>query len=79
MPRIEDGVQQKAWYCGPGEGFVPFLQEIEEKYPGLEDIILQWPEGMPWLEFKDQLSQFAAEVMPAFTGREAASVAGDDN
>lgn len=78
VPRIEDGVQQKAWYCGPGDGFVPFLKEIEAKYPGLEDVMLQWPEGMPWLEFKDQLSQFAAEVMPAFTGREA-MVAGDDN
>ena len=78
VPKIEDGVQQKAWYCGPSQDFIPFLQEVEDKYPGLEDIILQWPEGMPWLEFKDQLSQFAAEVMPAFAGRQKASMAGDD-
>ena len=78
VPKIEDGVQQKAWYCGPAQDFIPFLQAVEAKYPGLEDIILQWPEGMPWVEFKDQLSQFAAEVMPAFTQRPAAVPAGDD-
>ena len=67
-PRIEDGVAQKAWFCGNPDDFIGFLREIEDKYPGLEDIVLQWPEGMPWHEFKEQLSVFAAEVMPAFTG-----------
>ena len=67
-PRIEDGVAQKAWFCGNPDDFIGFLREIEDKYPGLEDIVLQWPEGMPWHEFKEQLSVFAADVMPAFTG-----------
>jgi hypothetical protein len=30
---------------------------------------------MPWLEFRDQLTAFAQEVMPAFTGRSAPEVA----
>ena len=77
-PRIEDGVDQKAWFCGNPDDFIGFLREIEEKYPGLEDIVLQWPEGMPWDEFRNQLSIFADEVMPAFTGREAALPVGDD-
>lgn len=67
-PSIEDGIEQKVWACGPPESVVGLLREIEEKYPGLEDIVLQWPEGMPWPEFKDQLSRFAKEVMPAFSG-----------
>ena len=57
------------WYCGEPEGCVKFLHEIEEKYPGLEDIVLQWPEAMPWEMYKEQLSRFAKDVMPAFTGR----------
>ena len=77
-PRIEDGVDQKAWFCGSPSEFVAFLREIEDKYPGMEDIVLQWPEGMPWHEFKQQLSIFAADVMPSFAGREAAYSAGDD-
>ena len=66
VPRIEDGVQQRAWICGtPGE-FVDFLREMEERYPGLEHVILHWAEGMPRDEFMDQLRLFAREVMPAF-------------
>ena len=65
-PRIEDGVDQKAWFCGSPADFIAFLREIADQYPGLEDIVLQWPEGMPWREFQEQLSIFAAEVMPAF-------------
>jgi alkanesulfonate monooxygenase SsuD/methylene tetrahydromethanopterin reductase-like flavin-dependent oxidoreductase (luciferase family) len=77
-PYIEDGVHQKAWFCGPPSSFVTFLKDVEEKYPGLEDIVLQWPEGMPWPEFKEQLSSFAREVMPAFSAQRAAPVGGDD-
>lgn len=68
IPRIEDGVQQKAWLCGPPELLVAQLKEIETKYPGLEHIMLQWPEGMPLPEFKEQLRVLAREVMPAFAG-----------
>lgn len=67
-PRIEDGVQQKAWICGPPSHQIEFLKGIEEKYPGLENIILHWPEGMPRGEYLSQLRIFAEEVMPAFTG-----------
>ncbi len=68
-PYIEDGVQQKAWFCGPPEDFIPFLKDIESKYPGLEHVILHWAEGMPRAEFMEQLRIFAEEVMPAFTDR----------
>ena len=68
-PYIEDGVQQKAWFCGPPEDFVAFLKDLEEKYPGLEHIILHWAEGMPRAEFLEQLRVFAEDVMPAFTDR----------
>ena len=68
-PYIEDGVQQKAWFCGPSEDFILFLKDLEKKYPGLEHVILHWAEGMPRAEFMEQLGVFAREVMPAFTDR----------
>ena len=68
-PRIEDGVEQKAWICGPPSHQIKFLKEVEAKYPGLENIILHWPEGMPRDEYLSQLRIFAEEVMPTFTGR----------
>ena len=68
-PSIEDGVEQKVWACGPPDTVIGMLREYEEKYPGLEDIVLQWPEGMPWPMYKEQLSRFAKDVMPASSGR----------
>ena len=68
VPTIEEGIDQKVWACGPPETVVGLLREFQAKYPGLEDVVLQWPEGMPWPVFKDQLSRFAREVMPAFSG-----------
>ena len=65
-PTIEEGVQQRAWLCGPAELVVRELKAYEAEYPGLEDVILRWPEGMPVEQFKQQLSLFASEVMPHF-------------
>lgn len=65
-PRIEDGVAQKAWICGPPEDFIKFLKAIELKYPGLEHFVLHWAEGMPSDEFLAQLQMFAQEIMPHF-------------
>lgn len=70
-PRIEDGVAQKAWICGPPENFVDFIKETQEKYPGLEQILVQWPEGMPRKDFSEQLKVFSDEVMPHFPSRTA--------
>ena len=55
-PRIEDGVQQKAWICGPPSHQIEFLKKVEEKYPGLENIMLHWPEGMPRDEYLSPVS-----------------------
>ena len=76
-PLIEDGVQQKAWICGPSDQFVAFLRDLERKYPGLEHVILHWAEGMPRHEFMEQLRLFATEVMPAFRAPEIATGAGE--
>ena len=78
MPNVEDGVDQKAWLCGTSDQIVETLKHFEEKYPGLEDIVLQWPEGMPWSEFQDQLTRFAEEVMPEFITVESDVVVADD-
>jgi hypothetical protein len=42
------------------------IRELEAEYPGLEQIILHWPEGMPADEWKTQLRLFARDVMPSF-------------
>jgi alkanesulfonate monooxygenase SsuD/methylene tetrahydromethanopterin reductase-like flavin-dependent oxidoreductase (luciferase family) len=66
VPTIEEGVRQKAWLLGPAATLIDRLRDLESEYPGLEQIILHWPEGMSADEWKTQLRQFASEVMPAF-------------
>ena len=64
VPTIEEGLRQKAWLVGTAESIIARLRELEDEYPGLEDIVLHWPEGMGASEWKAQLRRFAAEVMP---------------
>ena len=49
------------------------LRDIEAKYPGLEHVMFQYPEGMPLAEFKDQIRRLGEEVMPAFTSSATAA------
>jgi alkanesulfonate monooxygenase SsuD/methylene tetrahydromethanopterin reductase-like flavin-dependent oxidoreductase (luciferase family) len=66
IPSIHDGVQQKAWFCGTPAEVIDGIKSIESKYPGLEDFMIHWAEGLAPAEFEDQLRWFARDVMPAF-------------
>ncbi|MBO0736115.1 MAG: LLM class flavin-dependent oxidoreductase [Alphaproteobacteria bacterium] len=66
VPSLADGVHQKAWFCGPPSAVIDGIKSIEAKYPGLEDFMIHWAEGLPPEEFKEQLRWFARDVMPAF-------------
>jgi hypothetical protein len=73
IPSIRDGVKQKAWFCGTPAEVIEGIKSIEAKYPGLEDFMIHWAEGLSPAEFKDQLRRFAREVMPAFQGAKMAA------
>jgi alkanesulfonate monooxygenase SsuD/methylene tetrahydromethanopterin reductase-like flavin-dependent oxidoreductase (luciferase family) len=67
VPNIEEGVRQKAWLIGPPSQVIERLRELEAEYPGLEHIVLHWPEGMPANAWISQLRAFARDVMPQFS------------
>ena len=69
IPSLAEGVEQKAWFCGPPGQVIDGIKSVEAKYPGLEDFMIHWAEGLPPEEFKEQLRIFAREVMPAFAAR----------
>ena len=68
LPTLEQAVEAGSWLCGPPESVVERLKSAEEKYPGVERVNIGSVMGMPLEVFKDQLSIFAEEVMPAFKG-----------
>lgn len=72
VPTIEDACAAGSWFCGTPEGFVEYLQALESRYPGLEDVNVASSMGTPEAVMIEQLEWFAADVMPAMTAREAA-------
>ena len=66
LPTLRDGVDQEAWLVGRPETIIQKLKRWEADYPGLDQVMLHWAEGMPMAEFKEQLTRFARDVMPAF-------------
>ena len=69
IPKLAEGVKQKAWFCGPPKHVIEGIKSIEAKYPGLENFMIHWAEGIGPKEFKEQLRWFAKDVMPAFKNR----------
>jgi len=68
LPTLEEAVAENTWLCGPAALIVEHLKKVEEEYPGVERINVGAVMGMPKEVFKDQLTRFAEEVMPAFPG-----------
>ena len=63
---LENGMRNRAWLCGPSGDIVAYLKEIEQRYPGLDNVMIGWAIGTPRDLMIEQLTQFAREVMPAF-------------
>jgi alkanesulfonate monooxygenase SsuD/methylene tetrahydromethanopterin reductase-like flavin-dependent oxidoreductase (luciferase family) len=68
-PTIREGVAQKAWMVGSPPDCIALIREYEARYPGLDQIMLHWPEGIPAAAFLEQLRWFARDVMPVFRDR----------
>ena len=56
VPTLADGVKQKAWFCGPPAQVIDGIRSVADKYPGLDNFMIHWAEGLGPKEFKEQLS-----------------------
>jgi alkanesulfonate monooxygenase SsuD/methylene tetrahydromethanopterin reductase-like flavin-dependent oxidoreductase (luciferase family) len=63
---LENGVRNRSWLCGPSKSIVAYLREVEQRYPGLDHVMVAWAIGTPRDVMVEQLTRFAEEVMPAF-------------
>jgi alkanesulfonate monooxygenase SsuD/methylene tetrahydromethanopterin reductase-like flavin-dependent oxidoreductase (luciferase family) len=70
-PSLREGVAQKAWLCGTPADVIELIREFEARYPGLDQLMIHLPEGMPRAMLTEQLRMFAEEVMPAFRAQPA--------
>ena len=76
---FEDVLAKRAWFAGSPEQTIAHLKEMEDKHPGLEQIVIAFSMGASTQQFREQVTRFAKEVMPAFRGAkvEAETSAGD--
>jgi alkanesulfonate monooxygenase SsuD/methylene tetrahydromethanopterin reductase-like flavin-dependent oxidoreductase (luciferase family) len=66
VPTLREGIEQKAWLVGTPAQAIAVIKEFEARYPGLDQVMIHWTEGLTPREFTEQLQRFAREVMPAF-------------
>jgi alkanesulfonate monooxygenase SsuD/methylene tetrahydromethanopterin reductase-like flavin-dependent oxidoreductase (luciferase family) len=66
LPTLEEAVRDGAWMVGPPERLVERLQELQERYPGLQEVHVGQVVGTDERVILEQLDRFASEVMPAF-------------
>lgn len=77
LPTLEQAVEAGAWLCGPPELIIEKIQEIQDRYPGLEQINVGQVIGTPKTVILEQLEQFAKEVMPTFKNQAKSETAAD--
>jgi alkanesulfonate monooxygenase SsuD/methylene tetrahydromethanopterin reductase-like flavin-dependent oxidoreductase (luciferase family) len=66
LPTLEDAVQAGAWYVGPPQRLIDRLSELQQRFPGLEEVHVGQVVGTDERVILEQLDRFAADVMPAF-------------
>lgn len=74
LPTVRDLMRSGGWIVGPPDRIVARLREIEEMYPGLDEIMVGHPVGLPRATIEQQLAAFAGEVMPAMASRRQPAV-----
>jgi alkanesulfonate monooxygenase SsuD/methylene tetrahydromethanopterin reductase-like flavin-dependent oxidoreductase (luciferase family) len=66
LPTLEDAVAAGAWFVGPPERLVERFGQLQERYPGLEEVHVGQVVGTDERVILEQLDRFAVDVMPAF-------------
>ena len=61
LPTIDDAVKSGSWFCGTPDRIIEQIQEVQDRYPGLEEI------NMPLKATLEQLEWFGQDVLPKFT------------
>jgi alkanesulfonate monooxygenase SsuD/methylene tetrahydromethanopterin reductase-like flavin-dependent oxidoreductase (luciferase family) len=66
LPTLEEAVEAGAWFVGPPSRLVERIQELQELFPGLEEVHVGQVVGTDERVILEQLDRFATDVMPAF-------------
>jgi alkanesulfonate monooxygenase SsuD/methylene tetrahydromethanopterin reductase-like flavin-dependent oxidoreductase (luciferase family) len=68
VPTVEHFMDMGSWFAGTAEQLTERLKELEQRFPGLEDIGLGMPICTPKTKMLEIYQQVGEEVMPHFSG-----------
>ncbi len=63
---IDDAIEAGSWVCGPPELLIEKITELQERFPGLQEIMVAQPVGAQPTMVLEQMERFGKEVLPAF-------------
>ena len=66
LPTLEQAVEAGAWYVGPPQRILERLHQLQDRYPGLQEVHVGQVVGTDERVILEQLDRFATDVMPAF-------------
>ena len=67
LPTIQEAVDEGSWICGPPEHVIEKLQELQERFPGLDRVfVAAGGLGIPPSAMLADIESFSNEVMPFF-------------
>jgi alkanesulfonate monooxygenase SsuD/methylene tetrahydromethanopterin reductase-like flavin-dependent oxidoreductase (luciferase family) len=66
LPTLEEAVQGGAWFVGPPSRVIERIQDLQERFPGLEEVHVGQVVATDERVILEQLDRFATDVMPAF-------------
>jgi len=69
VPTVEHYMKTGAWFAGPPEELVAYLEDLESRFPGLQHVNMSISMGTPKAVMQEQLRWFGKEVMPRFATR----------
>ncbi|MCC7369155.1 MAG: LLM class flavin-dependent oxidoreductase [Chloroflexi bacterium] len=73
LPTMQDQIASGAWLVGSPEQIAEQIADIQDRWPGLQEVNIGHPVGMPKAIVLEQLERFAQEVMPKFTRQPVAA------
>jgi alkanesulfonate monooxygenase SsuD/methylene tetrahydromethanopterin reductase-like flavin-dependent oxidoreductase (luciferase family) len=66
LPTLEEAVQGGAWFVGPPSRVIERIQDLQERFPGLDEVHVGQVVATDERVILEQLDRFATDVMPAF-------------
>lgn len=74
MSNIDDAVSSGSWIVGPSERLIETFEELQQNFPGLEEVMVAQPVGAQPSTVLSQLERFGEEVLPHFVTKSSSSV-----